>query len=102
MVFKADQEEVVTDFADKAVRQIIAAGLTVRVYFSSSGKEIFCEIRAPVERLMQFADQVNCRSQTPAITLRLGLHHISHSAMKSGVLVPQYCVTQRVVKPKSP
>eukprot|EP00904_Undaria_pinnatifida_P001459 jgi/Undpi1/11313/HiC_scaffold_30.g13611.m1 len=58
MVFKADQEEVVTDFADKAVRQIIAAGLTVRVYFSSSGKEIFCEIRAPVERLMQFADQL--------------------------------------------
>ncbi|CAM9560241.1 unnamed protein product, partial [Laminaria digitata] len=57
MVFKAEKEEVVTDFADKAVRQIMAAGLTTRVYFSSSGKEIFCEIRAPVERLKQFADQ---------------------------------------------
>ena len=64
MVFKAEQEEVVTGFADKTVRQIIAAGLTVRVYFSSSGKEIFCEIRAPVERLKQFADQVNLRNRS--------------------------------------
>lgn len=70
MVFKAQKEEVLTTFADKAVRQIMAAGLSVRVYFSSSGKEIFCEIRAPVERLKQFADQVKFRPRTIAFTVR--------------------------------
>lgn len=70
MVFKAEQAEVLTDFADKAVRQIIAAGLTVRVYFSSSGKEIFCEIRAPVDRLKQFADQVKFLYRTIAALVR--------------------------------
>lgn len=70
MVFKAEQEEVLSTFADKAVRQIIAAGLTVRVYFSSSGKQIFCEIRAPVDRLKQFADQVKFRPRAIACTVR--------------------------------
>ncbi|CAN0348864.1 unnamed protein product, partial [Laminaria digitata] len=58
MVFKAEEAGVVTEYANKAVRRIIAAGLTVRVYFSLSGRDIFCEIRASVERLRQFADQV--------------------------------------------
>lgn len=103
MVFKAEQEEVVTDFADKAVRQIIAAGLTVRVYFSSSGKEIFCEMRAPVERLMQFADQVSCRSETPSnVTLRTA-SYFSHGdeasyASTSTCRVPQGCRASKSVR----
>lgn len=58
MVFKTEQAGVVTEYANKTIRQIIAAGFKVRVYFSCSKEEIFCEMRAPVERLMQYADQV--------------------------------------------
>lgn len=58
MVFKADRAGYMTNSATTTIRQIVAAGLRVRVYFSSSEREIFCELRAPVERLMQFADQV--------------------------------------------
>lgn len=58
MVFKADEVGCISDIASSTIRQIIAAGLKVRVYFSATKKEIFCEMRAPVERLMEFADQV--------------------------------------------
>lgn len=58
MVFKAEQAGVVTEMARSTIRQIMAAGLDVRVYFSYSKEEIFCELRAPVERLMEYADQV--------------------------------------------
>lgn len=58
MVFKAEEVGGMSEIASTTIRQIIAAGLKVRVYFSATKKEIFCEMRAPVERLMQFADQV--------------------------------------------
>ena len=67
MVFKAEEAGVMTEYAGKAIRQIIAAGLTVRVYFSVSGRDIFCEIRAPVQRLRQFADQVTFLIETKRI-----------------------------------
>lgn len=58
MVFNAEEVGVMSEVAAQTIRQIIAAGLRVRVYFSASKEEIFCEMRAPVDRLMQFADQV--------------------------------------------
>lgn len=58
MVFKLERAGVMTDYATQTVKKIIAAGFKVRVYFSCSKEEVFCEMRAPVERLMQFADQV--------------------------------------------
>lgn len=58
MVFKLQKAGVMTDYATETVKKIMAAGLKVRVYFSCSKEEVFCEMRAPVERLMQFADQV--------------------------------------------
>lgn len=58
MVFKAEQAGVITEMARSTIRQIMAAGLDVRVYFSYSKDEIVCELRAPVERLMEYADQV--------------------------------------------
>ncbi|CAN0077413.1 unnamed protein product [Scytosiphon promiscuus] len=61
MVFKAETAGVITEYATKTIQKIMAAGFKVRVYFSCSKEEIFCEMRAPVERLMQFADQVNRR-----------------------------------------
>eukprot|EP00903_Cladosiphon_okamuranus_P009327 g8896.t1 len=59
MVFKLERAGVMTDYATETVKRIVAAGFKVRVYFSCSKEEVFCEMRAPVERLMQFADQVN-------------------------------------------
>lgn len=59
MVFAAETPGMMTPIATKVIRKIIAAGLRVRVHFSNSEEEIFCEIRAPVERLMRFADQVS-------------------------------------------
>lgn len=59
MVFKAEPAGAMTTYSDRVVRQIMAAGLTARVYLSYNKEEIFCEIRASVERLMQFADQVD-------------------------------------------
>ncbi|CAM9137002.1 unnamed protein product [Hapterophycus canaliculatus] len=58
MVFKAESAGVITHYATETIKRIMAAGFKVRVYFSCSKEEIFCEMRAPVERLMQFADQV--------------------------------------------
>lgn len=58
MVFKAETAGVITDYATETIKRIMAAGFKVRVYLSCSKEEIFCEMRAPVERLMQFADQV--------------------------------------------
>lgn len=60
MVFKAEQAGVMTEMARDTIRQIMAAGLDVRVYFSCSKEEIFCEMRASVDRLMEYADQVLC------------------------------------------
>lgn len=58
MVFKTDEKGVMNEYSEKTIRQIIAAGFRVRVYFSCGRDEIFCEMRAPVERIVQFADQV--------------------------------------------
>ncbi len=58
MVFKLDKVGVISDYATETVKRIMAAGFKVRVYFSCSKEEVFCEMRAPVERLMQYADQV--------------------------------------------
>lgn len=58
MVFKTEIAGTMTEYANTTIRHIIAAGVTVRVYFSCNEQEIFCEMRAPVERLKQFADQV--------------------------------------------
>lgn len=59
MVFKVEDAGVITDMASKTIRQIIAAGLKVRVQFSASKEDLFCEIHAPLERLKQFANQVS-------------------------------------------
>ncbi|CAM9173805.1 unnamed protein product, partial [Pylaiella littoralis] len=59
IVFKAERAGVMTAYATETVKRIVAAGFEVRVYFSCSREEVFCEMRATVERLMQFADQVN-------------------------------------------
>eukprot|EP00752_Nemacystus_decipiens_P016452 g14707.t1 len=59
MVFKLERAGIMTEYATVTVKKIMAAGFKVRVYFSCSKEEVFCEMRAPVERLMQFADQVN-------------------------------------------
>lgn len=61
MVFKLEKAGVMTDYATGTVKKIMAAGFKVRVYFSCSKEEVFCEMRAPVERLMQFADQVQTK-----------------------------------------
>lgn len=58
IVFKAERAGVMTAYATETVKRIVAAGFEVRVYFSCSREEVFCEMRATVERLMQFADQV--------------------------------------------
>ncbi|CAM9964474.1 unnamed protein product, partial [Ectocarpus fasciculatus] len=59
MVFKLARVGVMTDYATETIKKIMAAGFKVRVYFSCSKEEVFCEMRASVERLMQYADQVN-------------------------------------------
>ena len=65
MVFKLEKVGVMSDYATETVKRIMAAGFKVRVYFSCSKEEVFCEMRAPVERLMQFADQVNVHHKAP-------------------------------------
>lgn len=64
MVFKLERAGVMTEYATQTVKKIMAAGFKVRVYFSCSKEEVFCEMRAPVERLMQFADQVQTDNRT--------------------------------------
>ncbi|CAM9118497.1 unnamed protein product [Ectocarpus sp. 13 AM-2016] len=59
MVFKLSRVGVMTDYATETIKKIMAAGFKVRVYLSCSKEEVFCEMRASVERLMQYADQVN-------------------------------------------
>lgn len=58
MVFKAVESGVMSELTTQSIRQIIAAGFMVRVYFGASGHEVFCEMRAPMERLKEFADKV--------------------------------------------
>ncbi|CAM9527235.1 unnamed protein product, partial [Discosporangium mesarthrocarpum] len=59
MVFPVESKGEMTKFAISTVQQINRAGLQTRVYFGVQNNEMFVEMRAPLERLMKFADQVD-------------------------------------------
>lgn len=58
MVFKTKKDGVMTKYTSETIDKMKGAGLDLRIYFSTSEKEVFCEMRASVERLMKYADQV--------------------------------------------
>lgn len=74
MVFKVEEAGVISDVASKMICQIIAAGLKVRVKFSASKEDLFCEIHAPLERLKQFADLVSHFALITKTTIAFGRH----------------------------
>eukprot|EP01039_Chlorochromonas_danica_P012379 gene12379-14143_t len=67
MAFKVyDEDETVSDYQREfsltyILDRLTAGGLEVRLFYSLQRKEIFCKIRASLERLQQHADLVDLR-----------------------------------------